>query len=71
MGRNSRTFSFYPKQSFQITVQDTKAYLRQNNMILHHSSRNTAQLISESLYDGIRHTGLASVMRNKQPKKKC
>jgi len=52
-------------------VQDTKAYLRQNNLILHYSSRNTTQLIHESLHDGIRHTGPVSVMRNKQPKKKC
>ena len=52
-------------------VQDTKAYLRQNNLILHYSRRNTTQLIPESLHDGIRHTGPASVMRNKQPKKKC
>ena len=53
------------------TVQDTKAYLRRNNLILHHSSRNTAQLIPESLHDGIRHTGPASVMRNKRPNKRC
>ena len=46
-------------------VQDTKAYIRQNNLILHYSNRNTTQLIPESLHDGIRQIGPASVMRNK------
>ena len=53
------------------TVQDTKAYLRQNNLILHHYIRDTTQLSPESLHDGIRHTGLASAMRNKRSNKKC
>ena len=48
------------------SVQDTQKYLTDNRLDLHHSSRNTAQIIPRDLHSGIRHTGPASVMRNKK-----
>ena len=48
------------------SVQDTQKYLTDNRLDLHHSSRNTAQIIPRDLYSSIRHTGPASVMRNKK-----
>ena len=46
------------------SVGATSEYLKANNIDLHHSSKNGAQFIPNSLHNGIRHTGPASALRN-------
>ena len=47
------------------TVTRTNAYLKANQYSLHHATTNTAQIIPTKLHDGIRHTGPASKLREK------